>query len=79
MTVVVDARAAVAIASGNGFAPGFQEVLNEAEAVLAPDTFPAEITNVLWKDGQHSNLAADKCRRVRTRTTAGKMERMRNV
>jgi len=63
MTVVVDASAAVEIALGNDFAPAFQEVLNEADVVLAPDTFPAEITNVFWKYGYHSNLAADKCQR----------------
>jgi predicted nucleic acid-binding protein len=61
MTVVVDASAAVEIALGSEFSQTFQEVLNEADVVLAPDTFPAEITNVFWKYGHHSHLPADIC------------------
>lgn len=61
MNVVVDASAAIEIALGNEFSQPFQEVLNEADVVLAPDTFPAEITNVFWKYGHHSHLPAEKC------------------
>lgn len=61
MTVVVDASAAVEIALGNEFSQTFIEALSEADVVLAPDTFPAEITNVFWKYRQHSNLPLNKC------------------
>ena len=49
MTVVVDASAAVEIALASEISQRFREVLNDADVVLAPDTFPWEITNVFWK------------------------------
>jgi predicted nucleic acid-binding protein len=63
MTVVVDASAAIEITLGRELAGAFQRVLNEAEVVLAPDIFPAEITNVFWKYGHHSDLATEVCQR----------------
>ncbi|HUX19614.1 MAG TPA: type II toxin-antitoxin system VapC family toxin [Spirochaetia bacterium] len=63
MTVVIDASSAIEIALNNTFAPIFQEILNDADLVLAPDTFPAEVANAFWKYGNLSNLAIDTCQR----------------
>jgi predicted nucleic acid-binding protein len=62
MTVVIDASAAVGIALNKGAAQAFGKRIDEADLVLAPDTFPAEVTNVFWKYGNLSSLPLDTCR-----------------
>ena len=61
MTVVVDAGAAIEIALDKEFASQFQEIIKEADLVLAPDTFPAEVTNVFWKYAAFSGFPINKC------------------
>ncbi|MFP4378397.1 MAG: type II toxin-antitoxin system VapC family toxin [Spirochaetales bacterium] len=61
MTLVIDASAAIEIALGKEHAPEFQRLVTSADVVLAPDTFPAEITNVFWKYARFSGLPIDKC------------------
>ena len=61
MTVVVDASAAIEIALNKEMAEKFQQILADADLVLAPDIFPAEVTNVFWKYGSMSNLPATDC------------------
>ena len=61
MTVVIDASAAIEIALDKDCAGQFQEIIKEADVVLAPDTFPAEVTNVFWKYAHFSGFPIDKC------------------
>lgn len=41
----------------------FQRHIDEADVVLAPDTYPAEITNVFWKYGHLAELPQDTCQK----------------
>jgi predicted nucleic acid-binding protein len=61
MIVVLDASAAIEIALNREFGKTFQELLSEAELVLAPDLFPSEITNVFWKYASYADLPVEKC------------------
>lgn len=49
MKVVLDASAAVEVATGRPFASTFAEMLRKADIVLAPDLLLAEAGNALWK------------------------------
>lgn len=61
MIVVLDASAAIEIALKNASSIHFQEILLEADIVIAPDTFPSEITNVFWKYGFFSEMEKKTC------------------
>ena len=61
MTVVVDASAAIEIALNTESARALRETLDDSELVLAPDTYPAEVTNVFWKYARFSNIPGEKC------------------
>lgn len=63
MTVVVDASAAAEIALSRESSEAFGKAVNDADVVLAPDIFPAEVTNVFWKYGRQANLPAETCQR----------------
>ncbi len=49
MIIVLDASAAIEIALKREFSNQFRELLRNSDLVLAPDTFPSEITNIFWK------------------------------
>jgi len=61
MIVVLDASAAIEIALNKGNGDNFRNLLNSADLVIAPDTFPSEITNVFWKYAHYSGLPSDTC------------------
>jgi len=61
MIVVLDASAAIEIALNKENGNRFRELLLQSELVLAPDTFPSEVTNTFWKYGSYSDLPLDKC------------------
>jgi predicted nucleic acid-binding protein len=61
MIVVLDASAAIEIALNKDDAHRFSEFLIHSDLVLAPDTFPSEITNAFWKYGLYSGLPPGKC------------------
>jgi len=61
MIVVLDASAAVEIALGRKNSGEFRELLRQSDLVLAPDTYPSEITNVFWKYASFSDLNVEKC------------------
>ena len=61
MIIVLDASAAIEIALNKESGKLFQEILLESDLVIAPDTFPSEITNVFWKYAFHSNMEKEKC------------------
>ena len=63
MNIVLDASAAVEIALSGELSPSFRESIEEADLVLAPDTYPAEVTNVFWKYSRLSHLPTDKCQK----------------
>lgn len=49
MTIVLDASAAMYAAQGLSAGMEFLPVLEQAERVLVPDLFAAEVTNACWK------------------------------
>lgn len=49
MTYVLDASAALEIAFQGPKAEHYKQLLLEADSVLAPDLYQAEITNCVWK------------------------------
>ena len=61
MIIVLDASAAVEIALNKEDSHRFRELLMQSELVLAPDTFPSEITNTFWKYALNSFLPGEKC------------------
>ena len=61
MIIVLDASAAIEIALNKESAKYFQELLIESDLVIAPDTYPSEITNVFWKYAFHLNMDKEKC------------------
>ena len=61
MIIVLDSSAAIEIALNKESSKYFQELLIESDLVIAPDTYPSEITNVFWKYAFHSNMDKEKC------------------
>ena len=61
MIIVLDASAALEVALNKTDSNHFRELLMQAELVLAPDTFPSEITNTFWKYGLYADLPTEKC------------------
>lgn len=61
MRIVLDASAAVEIALNRGRARSFTELLEQADLVLSPDLFIAEVVNTLWKYHQFEKLDVRSC------------------
>ncbi len=61
MIVVLDASAAIEIALNKSSAKLFQDTVLESDLVIAPDTYPSEITNVFWKYASFSEIEQAKC------------------
>jgi predicted nucleic acid-binding protein len=61
MIVVLDASAALEIALNNPDGKRFRSLLSDSDVVIAPDIFPSEITNALWKYRVFSNVEQTKC------------------
>jgi predicted nucleic acid-binding protein len=64
MRAVLDASAAVEIVFGRAEAARLQEVVAQADVVLAPDLFLAEVVNVIWKRHQFEGLGLTECDRA---------------
>ena len=58
MIVVLDASAAIEIILQLDQARLFEKTLSDSELVLAPDTYPSEITNVFWKNANKESIIA---------------------
>lgn len=58
MIVVLDASAAIEIILQLDQARLFEKTLSDSELVLAPDTYPSEITNVFWKYAKKQSTIA---------------------
>ena len=61
MIIVLDASAAIEIALNNARSEKYRSLLKESDLVIAPDTFPSEITNVFWKYAHFSKMPAEQC------------------
>ena len=61
MILVLDASAAIEIALNKSDSKRFKEKLDEADLIIAPDTYPSEITSVFWKYADFSGLSTDQC------------------
>ncbi len=61
MTVVLDASAALEIFLNKQDTDKFNKIIAQDDLILAPDTFPSEITNVLWKYANYSDFDFEKC------------------
>ncbi len=61
MIAVLDASAAIEVALNNEYAAVFREALSTADIVIAPDTYPSEITNVFWKYARFSEIEQATC------------------
>lgn len=59
MKVVLDASAALAAVLGQPSATAVLDVLTEAEVVIAPELFSAEVTSGLWKYVSANQLTMD--------------------
>lgn len=61
MTIVLDASAALALALGRPEAGHLSECLQQAERVIAPDIYVAEITNAFWKYCSFTKISQADC------------------
>lgn len=64
MKAVLDASAAIGVVLGRGQAARLAVILEEADVVLAPDLFVAEVVNTIWKHHQFERLNLDACDRA---------------
>jgi predicted nucleic acid-binding protein len=62
--VVLDASAAIEVALNRKKAQLLGALLAEADEVLAPELFIAEVTNVIWKYHHIENLDLETCERA---------------
>lgn len=56
MSLVVDASAAVAIARG-----GASRAVQQADTIVVPDLFHAEVTNAIWKYSHFGGVDDERC------------------
>jgi len=59
--VILDASAAIEIVLQRDRGARFGATLEEADVVLAPDLFVAEVVNTIWKYHQFEHLSLDAC------------------
>lgn len=61
MIVVLDASAAVEVVLNRKEADHLSTILSQADSVLVPSLYPAEIANVFWKYHQHCDMPISDC------------------
>ena len=64
MNIVIDASAAVSLVLAMPGSEILYAPLDEAELVMAPDLFIAEVCNAIWKYRKADLLPMDRCERV---------------
>ena len=64
MKAVLDASAAIEIVLGRAHAPRFAEAIEEADAVLAPELYVAEVVNTIWKYHRFESMGLPACDRA---------------
>jgi len=62
--VVLDASAAIEVALARRLATPLAATLREADAVVAPELFVAEVVNTIWKYHHFEGLSLDACDRA---------------
>jgi len=62
--VVLDASAAIEVVLARRSAGALAAILREADAVLAPDLFVAEVVNTIWKYHRFEGMSMDVCDRT---------------
>ncbi|MCS6953161.1 MAG: type II toxin-antitoxin system VapC family toxin [Bryobacterales bacterium] len=68
MRIVLDASAAIEAGFRRGGGSRFVPLLEDAEEVLSPDIFVAEVVNTVWKFHRFGNLELDLCEEGMERT-----------
>ena len=61
MNLVIDASAAVSLVLGIPVSENFYAPLDQAELVMSPDLFVAEVSNAIWKYRKAGLLPLDRC------------------
>ena len=61
MIVVLDTSAAIEILLNKKESEKFKKIILEADAVIAPELYISEITNVAWKYNKISNFGHKEC------------------
>ena len=64
MRVVVDASVALAVGLNRREGSAFQQLLEDADEVLAPELLVPEVINTMWKFHQFEALPLDACERA---------------
>lgn len=64
MNLVIDASAAVSLVLATPGSEIFFAPLDQAELVMAPDLFIAEVCNAIWKYRKADLLPMDRCERA---------------
>jgi predicted nucleic acid-binding protein len=64
MIVVIDANAGLEVALNREDGERFKAILADSDLVIAPDTYPSEITNAAWKYRVFSNVDQERCEEV---------------
>ena len=64
MRAVLHASAAIEIVLGRPHAPRFTAALDEADAVMAPELYVAEVVNAVWKYHRFENMDLRSCHRA---------------
>ena len=64
MKLVLDASAAIELVLGRSQAGRLEGILEEADVVLAPDLFVAEVVNTIWKYHRFEHLGLNVCDRA---------------
>jgi len=62
MIAVIETSAAVAVALGRSVPAALSQTLVEAELVLAPELFVAEITNLFWRYHHREGMPLPECK-----------------
>ncbi len=61
MIIVIDASAAIEVVLNRNQSERLADTLVMADTVIVPSLFIAEVTNVLWKYYQYSDMPIDEC------------------
>jgi predicted nucleic acid-binding protein len=64
MIIVCDASAALEIALNRNDANKYKEILKDSDIVLAPDIYPSEISNALWKYVTIAGQKIEECEKA---------------
>ncbi len=64
MNIILDANAAASYVFRSHFHDKIENIILQANNILSPDLYIAEISNVLWQHYQFKNLPPDICEKL---------------